>query len=80
VTGHAGSDGVRLVVEDDGCGFTGPALAAAFEPFNRGAGVGGGAGLGLAMARAVAVAHGGDAQAANRPGRGAVVTIHLGAG
>jgi two-component system OmpR family sensor kinase len=70
--------GAQLVVEDDGSGFTESALAAAFEPFNRAAGEDGGAGLGLAMANAVAVAHGGSATAANRPGRGAVVTLHLG--
>lgn len=78
VSATADADGVQLVVEDDGSGFTKAALAAAFEPFNRAAGEDGGAGLGLAMANAVAVAHGGGAQVANRPGRGAVVTLRLG--
>jgi signal transduction histidine kinase len=78
ITATAGEGGIRLTVADDGNGFTDEALAAAFEPFNRAAGEDGGAGLGLAMAQAVAVAHGGGATAANRPGQGAVVTLHLG--
>jgi signal transduction histidine kinase len=77
VSATAGAEGVRLTVSDDGAGFSEAALAAAFEPFNPASTGNSGAGLGLAMAQAVAVAHGGSASAANRPGRGAVVTLTL---
>jgi signal transduction histidine kinase len=77
VFASADGDGAQLRVEDDGTGFSDAALASAFEPFNTAASEGDGAGLGLAMAHAIAVAHGGGASAANRPGRGAVVTLRL---
>ena len=37
----------------------------------------GGAGLGLAIVQAIAAAHGGTATAANNPGGGAVISLHL---
>ena len=38
VSAREDADGVRIVVEDDGSGFTDAALASAFEPFNGAAG------------------------------------------
>jgi len=76
-------DGVVVVeVEDDGPGFPPEFLPHAFERFHR-AGQhrtrqdGGGAGLGLAIVEAVAQGHGGRAEAANRPGGGALVRLVL---
>jgi two-component system, OmpR family, sensor kinase len=69
---------LRLGVEDSGTGFASEFLPVAFEAFSRhGDGDPDGAGLGLAIVQAIAVAHGGAAEAANRPGGGAVITMVL---
>ena len=70
---------VELHVRDAGPGFPNDFLPRAFERFSRvdTARSGGGAGLGLAIVGAIARAHGGEAQAANRPGGGADVWISL---
>jgi two-component system, OmpR family, sensor kinase len=72
-------DGVELHVTDAGPGFAPDFLAHAFERFARadGARSRGGAGLGLAIVAAIAASHGGSARAANLPGGGADVWIHL---
>ncbi len=69
-----------IEVLDEGPGFPAEFLDQAFDRFTRGdaaRGRGGGAGLGLAIVRTVAEAHGGIAEAANRPEGGAVVTIRI---
>ena len=70
-----------IEIRDDGPGFPPGFLPHAFERFARpdsGRARGdGGAGLGLAIVRAIAAAHGGVATAANQPGGGAVVRLHL---
>ena len=57
--------GVRLVVEDDGCGIPPDEAARVFERFHRvdpaRAAESGGAGLGLAIVRRIARLHGGEA-------------------
>jgi two-component system OmpR family sensor kinase len=60
---------VELHVRDDGRGFPAAFLDQAFERFTRpdSARGSGGSGLGLAIVRTIAEAHGGTAQAANRP-------------
>jgi two-component system OmpR family sensor kinase len=70
---------VRLRVSDEGEGFPPSFLAHAFERFARAdeARARGATGLGLAIVDAVARAHGGRAEAANRDGGGAVVTLTL---
>lgn len=70
---------VELHVLDDGPGFRPAFLEHAFERFSRGddARSASGSGLGLAIVDTVARAHGGSAQAANRPGRGAEVWLSL---
>jgi two-component system OmpR family sensor kinase len=69
---------VRIGVEDPGSGFVESFLPVAFEAFSRhGDGDPEGAGLGLAIVRAIAEAHGGTAEAANRPSGGASVTMVL---
>jgi heavy metal sensor kinase len=68
---------VTLRVSDEGEGFPPSFLAHAFERFARAdeARARGATGLGLAIVDAVARAHGGTAEAANRDGGGAVVTL-----
>jgi two-component system, OmpR family, sensor kinase len=73
-----GGDALRVGVEDSGTGFASEFLPVAFEAFSRhGDGDPDGAGLGLAIVRAIAEAHGGTAEAANRAGGGAAVTMVL---
>jgi two-component system, NtrC family, sensor kinase len=73
VSGAGGE--VLVTVADDGPGLDDRARDRLFEPFfttkERGTG------LGLAISRAIARAHGGELEAANRPGRGAVFTLRL---
>jgi two-component system OmpR family sensor kinase len=71
---------IELHVLDEGDGFSGQELGRAFERFGRGDSARGrepGSGLGLAIVEAVAVAHGGLAQAQNRPDGGADVWIAI---
>jgi signal transduction histidine kinase len=72
---------IRIDVADDGPGFPPDDLPRVFEPLfrsdrARGAATGG-TGLGLAIARRLARAHGGDVEAANAPGGGALTTVTL---
>lgn len=65
---------------DEGHGFPDDLLSRAFERFGRGQPARAnqpGSGLGLAIVEAVAVAHGGHAEARNRPDGGADVSITL---
>jgi signal transduction histidine kinase len=72
---------IRIEVADDGPGFAPDDLPHVFEPLFRSdrarAAASGGTGLGLAIARRLARAHGGDVEAANAPGGGALATVTL---
>jgi two-component system OmpR family sensor kinase len=71
---------IELHVTDEGHGFPDDLLPHAFERFGRGRHARAdeaGSGLGLAIVEAVAVAHGGRADARNRPEGGADVSITL---
>lgn len=75
-------DGMAAIsVSDAGPGFPEEFLAHAFERFRRAdtsrARNGGGAGLGLAIVEAIARAHGGRAEARNRPEGGATVSLTI---
>jgi two-component system OmpR family sensor kinase len=78
---RASGTALDLEVRDEGPGFPPGFLPHAFERFRRpdsGRSRGdGGVGLGLAIVAAIAAAHGGTAAAANAPGGGAVVSLHL---
>jgi signal transduction histidine kinase len=72
---------LEVAVTDSGPGFPADFLPHAFERFHRADTARtrehGGAGLGLAIVEAIAQGHGGRAEAANRPGGGAVVRLLL---
>jgi signal transduction histidine kinase len=76
LSGRRAGEAVEIHVTDEGGGFPARFLPRAFERFSRGPGVrDGGSGLGLAIVATVAEAHGGSAQAANRPPGGADVWL-----
>lgn len=78
-------DDVRLIVEDDGPGFTAEDLPRIFDRFYRadrsrspkGTGQAGGTGLGLAIVREIVRRHGGRIAVYNRAGGGACVKVEL---
>jgi two-component system sensor histidine kinase FlrB len=71
----ASGQAMQLWVEDEGCGIAPAVMDRLFEPFftTRTDGTG----LGLAIVRGVATAHGGEALAESRPGKGARFTLRL---
>jgi two-component system OmpR family sensor kinase len=76
LTARPAADAVEIHVTDDGPGFPPDFLDRAFERFSRAPGAReGGSGLGLAIVATVADAHGGTADAANRPAGGADVWL-----
>jgi len=77
---RAGEGTVVFEVSDRGPGFAAGEEARVFDRFYRGngdAGHHGSLGLGLALVRRIAVAHGGQAEAGNRPEGGARLTLEL---
>jgi signal transduction histidine kinase len=80
LTARRAGELVALHVTDEGRGFPDDLLGHAFERFGRSSDAragGPGSGLGLALVEAVAIAHGGNAEARNRPDGGADVWIAL---
>jgi len=77
---NANEPTVVFEVSDRGPGFAPGDEERAFDRFYRGGaepGHHGSLGLGLALVRSIATAHGGRAEAANRPGGGASLTLEL---
>ena len=74
-------DGLRLEVEDTGCGIAPEAMARLGKPFvqieKRLANGMTGSGLGLAIARSLVDLHGGTLQISSKVGLGTTVSIHL---
>jgi signal transduction histidine kinase len=73
---EAGPASWRFEVADDGGGLPPGDEQVVFEPFNTGASRGG-MGLGLSIVRGIARAHGGEAGAVNRPGRGVTFWLRI---
>lgn len=78
---HAESDGIDILVTDDGPGIPPADREKVFEPFlrlensrNRDTG---GTGLGLSIARSILRAHGGDIDFPTATGKGFTVRLHL---
>lgn len=72
-----GSDGVCLVVSDDGCGMPEELAARVLEPFVTTKPAGKGAGLGLAVVDAIVQRMGGSIRVLSRPGAGSEIRIEL---
>jgi len=68
---------VCLVVEDDGVGIPGEALASVFEPFYTTWTEAGGVGLGLTVVKSIVEEHGGQVRLTSEPGSGAKVTVQF---
>jgi signal transduction histidine kinase len=75
----ADGDGVRLAVDDNGCGMNEDTLRRAFEPMFTTKPAGLGTGLGLPLVRAIAEQHGGHVQLASAPGQGTQAQVRLAA-
>jgi signal transduction histidine kinase len=73
----AGDDQVQVVFEDDGPGIAADVLPNIFDPFYTTKRPGRGTGLGLSICKAILREHGGNVEAASRPGGGAVFTVTL---
>ena len=81
LTGHAGADGVDILVDDDGPGIPPDERDRVFQPFvrldaSRNPATGG-VGLGLTIARDVARSHGGDVRLETSPHGGLRARVHL---
>ena len=70
-------DAVWVIFQDDGPGIAADNLAHIFDPFFTTKRPGRGTGLGLSICKTVLREHGGNIEAANAPGGGAIFTITL---
>ncbi len=80
VRARSEGDGVRVTVEDDGCGIPGELLEQVFEPFFTTKEPGKGTGLGLPLVFSIVQDHGGSVAVDSSPGAGTRVTVRLPAG
>ncbi len=69
--------GVRIAVEDNGCGMTGEQTRNMFDPFYTTWQAQGGTGLGLSIAYSVVQDHGGTIDVDSMPGEGTTVIVTL---
>ena len=69
--------GVRIDVQDNGCGIDAANLERIFDPFFTTKPVGQGTGLGLSISYGIIEEHGGRIEVQSNPGEGARFTIHL---
>src|SRR6202034_3487427 len=68
---------IALTVRDSGPGFDPAVLARVFDPFFTTKPVGQGTGLGLSQVYGLMKGAGGQVEAANAPGGGAIVTLYF---
>jgi len=73
----ADKDGVRLAVQDDGCGVSEKQRKHFFDPFYTTRQSRGGTGLGLSIVHGIVQDHHGSIDVASRPGRGTTMTVCL---
>jgi signal transduction histidine kinase len=71
------SDGIRVVIQDNGCGIAESIREQVFDAFFTSRPVGAGTGLGLTVARDTARAHKGNIQIDSKEGTGTRVTLFL---
>jgi signal transduction histidine kinase len=72
------ADGVRIIVEDNGCGMTDEVLKHLFEPFYTSRRTGQGIGLGLSITHRIVEEHCGHIEATSPgPGRGSRFVVSL---
>lgn len=74
---QTGTDSVRVIFQDNGCGIPDDCRAQVFDAFFTTRPVGAGTGLGLTVARDTVRAHGGNLTIDSRPGAGTRVTLTL---
>lgn len=74
---QTGTDSVRVIIQDNGCGIPDDHQAQVFDAFYTTRPVGSGTGLGLTVARDTVRAHGGNLTIDSRPGAGTRVTLTL---
>lgn len=75
--GHQNRPGVKISIEDDGCGISEENQKKVFEPFFTTREVGQGSGLGLSISHNLIRAHHGNIRLESQPGLGTTVTIRL---
>jgi PAS domain S-box-containing protein len=81
VTIHTGTEpdvmGIRIDVEDNGCGIDSTVREKIFDPFFTTKPVGEGTGLGLSISYGIVQEHGGQIEVQSSPGQGSRFTVHL---
>ena len=69
--------GVRIDIQDNGCGIEPAIRERIFDPFFTTKPVGQGTGLGLAISYGIIQEHGGRIEVQSEPGKGSCFTVHL---
>jgi PAS domain S-box-containing protein len=77
IRAEAADSGVRISVEDNGCGMTAEQKEHVFEPFYTTWQTQGGTGLGLSITYGIVQDHGGTIEVDSTPGEGTTVTVTL---
>jgi two-component system, NtrC family, sensor kinase len=70
-------EGLRITIEDNGCGIDEASLPQLFDPFFTTKSVGEGTGLGLSITHGIITGHGGRIDVESRPGEGTCFRLYL---